>query len=297
VRQVPTLGSDCASPSRTAVNVHPSTQLSRQTTARSRWRVRVSRIGPAQCRKRIAGGAPTSVRSGRSWATRWARQDPTRGPDLRRYPQSMADKDALYTFWSMPFGTRPADSEPPPENLATIAAAFLASLYADADWNVVQRQLQQLARDHNIENILQRQQDAVAGIRNRGELYWYCRPASPRDLPSEATTELIERDSAKRSLVAELQEAAADYEASAAELVEKIPRAAEQAAKTPADAPAAKAAARIAEAIRGVDLTPAWMAVLLWWLLVMPSEKQLAAITLWLMVMTEVMKKRKKDGD
>jgi hypothetical protein len=192
-----------------------------------------------------------------------------------------------------------APSGPPPEDLGHRASLFLGSLYTDAHWDVVERELERLASDNSIDSILERQREALAGIRNRvdfKDLKRLTRSARPQELPAEDAKELLERDAAERSLTYELQEAAAEYEASEAELAEQLPRAAQEAAQIPADSTTAKAAARIAEAIRGADLTPAWMAVLLWWLLVMPSEKQLGALTLWFMVVTEVMKNRKKDG-
>lgn len=173
-----------------------------------------------------------------------------------------------------------------PEDLGHTASIFLGLLYTDPQWGVVQQELKHIARDNSIDGILQRQEEALLGIRNT---------ASRTEPDPEFIAAVWEkRMDAERSLAAELRAAEADLMANVSELAEQFPEIVEAAQLIVQEAPIVKAASRIAERARAElsRLGPHWPLVVLWWLLVMQSAKDLAALTLFYIVANDYFNKQ-----
>jgi hypothetical protein len=179
--------------------------------------------------------------------------------------------------------------EQPPQDLGSAASKFLGLLYTDADWIVVQRELEQLSRDNSIEGILRRQalHAALQGITN----------AVARGLSDEESWAAVQkaREEAERSLAAELEAAEEELRARAPEIAKKLPEIAKAAEKTPPDSPLAQAAARITRVVGRAHLSklgPYWTLVVLYFLIVHLTVGDIAALTLWYMVASEQFTKK-----
>lgn len=180
-----------------------------------------------------------------------------------------------------------AQRQQPPADLGFAASTFLGLLYTDPHWVMVQRQLEQLSGDNSIEVVLRRQEEALLGITNRHR-------REPPD-PDEILAVAEAREEAQRSLAAELVEAEAAFRALGAELVEQISEAAKAADQTPKESSLMQVAARIARTVVNADLSklgPYWSLIVLYWLIVHVSTGELAALTLWYMVVSDTVKKK-----
>jgi hypothetical protein len=180
-----------------------------------------------------------------------------------------------------------AQHQQPPENLGSVASTFLGTLYSASDWSLVQRELEQLSWDNGIEGILRRQEEALLGITN----------SFRRDAPDPAKIAAIQkaREDAERSLGAELEAAEEEFRARVAEIAAHLPEVAKAAEKTPADSAVAQAAARIARIVSHAHLSrlgPYWMLIVLYWMIVHLTVGDLAALTLWYMVLSDYFKKQ-----
>jgi hypothetical protein len=180
-----------------------------------------------------------------------------------------------------------AQHQQPPEDLGSVASTFLGTLYTAPDWSVVQQELEQLSRDNSIQGILRRQEEALLGIAN----------SFRKEAPDPAEIAAIQkaREDAQRSLAAELEAAEGAFCARVAEITAQLPEVAEAAEKTPQDSPVAQAAARIARIVGHADLSklgPYWMLIVLYWLIVHLTVGDLAALTLWYMVVSDHFKKK-----
>jgi hypothetical protein len=175
----------------------------------------------------------------------------------------------------------------PPEDLGSVTSTFLATLYSDSQWRVVQQELEQLSRDNSIAGILRRQEEALLGIANS------FRQAVPD--PDKIAAIQKARENNEHSLAVELGTVEEEFRARVAEIAARLPEAAKAAEKAPKDSPVAQAAARIARVVSSADLSrlgPYWMLIVLYWLIVHLNVGQLAALTLWYMVLSDTFKKK-----
>jgi hypothetical protein len=175
----------------------------------------------------------------------------------------------------------------PPEDLGAIASTFLGLLYADADWYEVQQELKSLSRDNSIAGIEQRQQEALLGIVN----------SFRREAPDPAKIAAVQktRENNERSLATELRATEEEFRAHIAELSTELTEAAKAAEKTPKDSSVAQAASRIGRAVGNADLSklgPYWLLIVLYWLIVHLTVNQVAALTLWYMMVSDTFKKK-----
>jgi hypothetical protein len=171
----------------------------------------------------------------------------------------------------------------PPKDLGSVASTFLGTLYTDRQWSVVQQELEQLSNENSIAGILRRQEEALIGIKNA---------LLPRD-PAEIAANRKARENNERSLASELEAAEEEFHARLAEITAQLPEAAKASEKTPKDSSVAQAAARIAQITRA-DLSrlgPYWMLIVLYWLIVHLTTDQLAALTLFYMVLSDTFEK------
>jgi hypothetical protein len=180
-----------------------------------------------------------------------------------------------------------AQHEQVPEDLGSVASTFLGTLYTDRQWSVVQQELEQLSRANNIAGILRRQEEALLGIAN----------AFRRETPDPAKVAAVQeaRENNERQLAAELKAAEEEFHARVAEIAAQLPDAAKAAEKAAQDSPIVQAAARISRIADSANLSklgPYWMLIVLYWLIVHLTMGQLAALTLWYMVVSDTIKKK-----
>jgi hypothetical protein len=180
-----------------------------------------------------------------------------------------------------------AQRSQPPKDLGQVASTFLGTLYTDIDWNVVQRELERLARDNSIEGILERQHEALLGVRNIAR--W--------EVPDPADVAALRhaRKASEASLAEELQTTETEFHAHVDEITDQLPEAAKAAEGTPEDSSLAQAAARISRQLERADLSklgPYWTLIILYWLIVRLTADQIAALTLLYMVASDAFKKK-----
>jgi hypothetical protein len=151
----------------------------------------------------------------------------------------------------------------PPADLGSVASTFLGLLYTDPQWIVVQHELERFSAENSVESILRRQEDALLGVSNRHRR----EPPDPVEIAAIATA----REEARRSIAAELEDAAEALRARGAEIVEQISEAARAAEQAPRDSSLRQAAARIARTVANADVSklgPYWTVIVLYWLIV-----------------------------
>jgi DNA-binding PadR family transcriptional regulator len=210
-----------------------------------------------------------------------------------------------------------AQHQQPPEDLGSAASTFLETLYTAPDWPEVEGELNRLLRDDSVEDISRQGQSTghmrkmavYLGLTDDGfEETQDWKPDPFQESPDASDLEDIqeildkveaikkkEREDAQRSLAADLEAAEEEFRARVAEITAQLPEVAKAAENTPADSPRARTAARIARQVRLAHLSslgPYWMLIVLYWLIVHLTVGDMAALTLWYMVVSDYFKKQ-----
>jgi hypothetical protein len=180
--------------------------------------------------------------------------------------------------------------EESPGDLGDATGQFLAVLYTDPQWDVVRRTLEQMAADHSIDGILDRTQEAMAGIQNSLRPgHWYVIKRCIGSLGTTPTEKTIETELAK---------AETDLRERLPEIAEKLSQVERAAEKIAADPEKSKTAERISRAIKNSaasKLSPIALLVMLWWLFVVAFPKDtgndVAVLALWYAVARDSWKK------
>jgi len=183
-----------------------------------------------------------------------------------------------------------AERQHPPKSLGSVAGMFLGDLYADREWQVVRRALEQLSRDKSIEGIVRRQEETLALIAVTAK--------SPDE--ESARKAANRRAAARRSLAKDLVAAEDEFRARVAELTDQLHLVVEEADKIPKHSPLGQAASRIARSVRQADLSslgPYWMLIVLYWLIVHMTLGEISAIALWYAVARDVFFNKSDDDE
>jgi hypothetical protein len=120
-----------------------------------------------------------------------------------------------------------------------------------------------------------------------------------REAPSDPAETAETRKEDQRSLAAELKAAEEEFRTHVAEITARLPEVAKAAEEAPADSPLAQTAshiAGIADRAKLSKLGPYWAAIVLFWLILYVTAGDIAALTLWYMVVGDNFKKKNKDG-
>jgi hypothetical protein len=186
-------------------------------------------------------------------------------------------------------GGRARDTQARLERAAT---DLIVGLFVDPRWHGVETALQHLARDHSIDGILRRQHAAMDGIRD-SFLRFQGTDVSGETDKSELGSTL--RAPVRDELRAELRATAAAFRAQSGKLAEQIKtlhEAAESAKKNPHTAQAVETINSVVQKTSLSELTPVGVALVLLWLVFHLSGQDIAALTLWYIVLSDYLKGR-----